>query len=85
MITEYKDVCLLCDRPAEHTHHLIFGTAGRKLADEDGLTAPLCHECHAFIHTNSKGARMSKIIGQMAYEKDHTRQEFMKRYGRSFI
>lgn len=85
MVTEYTNICFICGRPKEHTHHLINGTGLRKLCDEDGLTAPVCNECHTFIHSHGSAEALCKIIGQMEFEKTRTREQFRKRYGRSYL
>jgi len=87
MVTEYDNICALCGAPKEHTHHLVFGRGMRPLADSDHLTIGLCSKCHMAIHEDRTGVAqmMSKIIGQMEYEKTHTREEFRKRYGRSYL
>ena len=99
MITKYEDYCIFCGKPREAKHHLVFGTARNK-AEEDGLTAPACNNCHNIgpkdtkIHGNVMAEKMSKIIGQLAYEKkrvvkgrteDEAREDFRKRYGKSFL
>ena len=94
MITEFEDLCVICNRKATDEHHLLFGTANRRLADLDGLTIPLCREHHEAIHRNKELQVLSEIIGQLAYEKDQcsqgikpdiARQSFMVRYGRSYL
>lgn len=99
MITQYKDYCLFCGKPREAEHHLIFGP-DRKKADEDGLTAPACNDCHNMgakdkkIHGNIMAEKMSKIIGQLVYEKrrvaegmteDEAREDFRGRYDKSYL
>lgn len=91
-------ICSFCGRPAECTHHLIFGS-DRKKADEDGLTIPLCDRCHNMgplldrIHDNPAAEKLSKMLGQTIYEKnkiqegkteEEARELFRKRYGRSW-
>lgn len=95
MITEYKENCVICGKRAEEVHHLVFGRGIRELADKDGLTCPLCRKCHHEIHYNSTCAKMSKIIGQLEFEKNYiddgraskelAREQFRKRYGRSYL
>lgn len=85
MITEYNKNCLICGRPSENIHHLCFGNALRRLSDEDGLTIPVCYPCHEEIHHNKVAMQMSRILGQMEYEKTHTREQFRKRYGVSYL
>lgn len=89
IVTEYNSICAFCGRPADCTHHLI-GGVNRSLADLDGLYVPACNDCHnmghiqkkgskkqgsMIIHGNSMAETMSKMIGQLAYEK-----QFYKEY-----
>jgi hypothetical protein len=94
MLTEYKDICVICGKPKEHTHHLIFGWSNRKLCDEDKITAPLCEKCHSEIHNNGVASGLSKIVGQLLFEmelvkkgvpQEVAREQFRKRYGRSYL
>jgi len=98
MVTEYTEICAICGRPRECEHHLIYGST-HKLADEDGLTLPMCHNCHNMgkltskIHGNSMAESLSKIAGQLAWEKEYykkipedpAREAFRKRYGVSYL
>lgn len=103
IVTKYSEICMICGRTAEATHHLIFGVE-RARADMDGLIIPLCNNCHNMaggtqtIHGNSMAEAMSKMIGQLAWEKqyykdhagehgetDPARCAFMKQYGRSYL
>lgn len=93
--------CELCGtRYVECTHHLISGSSGRKLADEDGLTMKLCNSCHNMaikpvdrIHGNIVAEKLSKMLGQAIWERnyyekggqDNAREQFIKRYGKSFL
>lgn len=100
ILTENKGYCFFCGRPAECTHHLIFGSSNRKLADEDGLTVPACSRCHNVgnvkdrIHDNPMAEKMSKMIGQLVWENKiiasgltpyAVRELFRKRYGKSYL
>lgn len=84
-------------------HHCIFGNGLRKLADEDGLIIPLTpfhHNCAdymipASIHGGVITERLSKMVGQLAWEKEYyrklsfendpARDAFRRRYGRSYL
>lgn len=83
-ITEYDNICAICGRPAECTHHCVFGNGLRKLAEIDSLTIPLCNRCHNMgmlsekIHGNSCAEALSKMVGQLAWEKDYYRQKASK-------
>lgn len=92
MITEYEQICVLCGRPKEDTHHLLNGN-NRQTCDADEITIPLCRKCHTEIHKNATCEKLCKIIGQLAWEKDYykgggvgnARELFRKRYFKSYI
>lgn len=77
--------CFLCGATATEIHHMIHGP-DRKKADEDGLVVPLCRECHNKVHFGGGGLdRELKRTAQLWYEKEHTREEWMERYGRNYL
>lgn len=93
MITEYANYCILCGKPRTDIHHCVFGVGKRKLADQDGLTMPLCDSCHRAIH-QGKMQTLSKIIGQLLYERnkcaegmtvEEARENFRRRYFESYL
>lgn len=80
-----SDFCFECDRPAVHTHHLIFGK-NRENAEAAGLTVRLCAECHYRLHNQDEQMAMRyRKIGQAAYEYKYSHEEYMKKFGRSFL
>ena len=46
IIVECMDNCFVCGSPYVEIHHVIYGTANRKLSDKYGLVVPLCKEHH---------------------------------------
>lgn len=91
---------MFCGKPCFSEHHLLFGTGIRPLAEQDGIKAPICEQCHTSgkvierIHDNPMAEKLSKIAGQLAFEKrkcaegfseDDAREIFRKRYGRSYL
>ena len=92
IVTEYTGVCFYCGQPAECQHHLIFGRGLRNLAEEDGLKVPSCNKHHNTgriderVHGNPMAEKLSKMLGQSVYEKEiGTREEFRKRYKKSYL
>lgn len=100
IITRYPDISVFTGAPAECKHHLVFGRGLRELADKDGLWIPLTNKEHNMgsngekIHGNMAAEKLSKIAGQLAWEKEYYRKgrdgdparaEFMRRYGRSYL
>lgn len=94
MISEYGNLCLLCNKRASEHHHLCYNRANRKLSDEDKLIIPLCRECHSFIHDYAIAGKLSKVLGQTIWELNYcadkerildAREQFRKRYGKSYL
>lgn len=103
IVTDYEQISAFSGRQAECKHHLLFGNSFRKLADEDGLYIPLTNEEHNLsplgtinqIHGNPAAEKLSKMLGQVAWEKhqiaetgcteQEARRRFMSRYGKSFV
>lgn len=87
IITNVKDVCLICGSKREiDIHHCLHGTSNRKNADKYGLTVPLCHSCHMDLHdknTNMDG--YFKRLAQMKFEERYSREEWFKIFGKSFL
>lgn len=73
-------------------HHIFYGTANRKLSDDDGLTCYLC----AYHHRNSPGGvhggnteldEELKVNAQKAYMEATgcSVDDFIKRYGKNYL
>ena len=84
-----EKVCYLCGRQfGLERHHVFAGVANRRISEEHGLWVWLCHNCH----TGTEGAqydpdktRYLKQMAQMAYEQNHTRDEWMRLIRRNYI
>lgn len=92
IVTDYEGICFFCGDPAECEHHLLFGNGIRELTEQDGLKVPACNKCHNMgktierVHGNIMAEKLSKMLGQAVYEgKIGTREEFRKRYGKSYL
>lgn len=83
ILTEYTDISAFSGTPAECTHHLIFGRGLRELADQDGLTIPLTNSEHNMsphgqryqVHENPPAESLSRMLGQVAWEKEYIASE----------
>lgn len=78
--------CYVCRRPATDCHH-IFGGRNRKTSDKLKLVVYLCREHHREVHDHPNNGLdlILKREGQQAFEKTHTRDEFIKTFGKSYI
>lgn len=79
VLTEYTELSAFSAAPRECDHHLVFGSGMRKLADEDGLIIPLTNREHNTgpieerVHGNMSAEKLSKMLGQVAFEKEYYR------------
>lgn len=84
-----KKRCLVCGTIFNLHRHHVFGAGNRKYAEQDGLWVYLCGHHHNLskdgVHFNKELDIGLKQLGQTTYEKTHTRQEFMERYGRNYL
>lgn len=96
MITKYESNCFICGKSVDcPPHHLVLGRGNRMLADQDGLTAPICIDCHRRLHNDGMCCELSRICGQLLYEKniiekegvsaDEAREKFRARYHVSYL
>lgn len=108
IVTEFTDISAFSGAPAECRHHLCFGRGIRELAEQDGIWIPLTNSEHNMspngqryqIHENPPAEALSKMCGQMAWEKEYyrefyrqhtgfdedcSREAFRKRYGISYL
>ena len=71
------EYCAVCGRPSECTHHLIGGFGKRDISEAYDLKIRLCNEHHNMavkpesrIHGNPMAEKLSKMLGQMQFERD---------------
>ena len=73
-------------------HHIFFGTANRKLSEQDGLKVWLClyhHKGTTGVHGRDGHTldKYLKSIAQIAYMQYYkkTEEDFIKRYGKNYL
>lgn len=88
ILTDDLTHCFICGHDNAHVHHVFYGR-NRRNADEDGLTIGLCYRHHngsdEGIHFCHQLDTQIKMMAQKKYEESHTRDEFIRRYGKSYI
>ena len=84
-----KGVCYICRKVTKTEEHHIFGAANRGLSEEYGLKVFLCPYCHRDnkegVHGNTEKMEHMHRIGQSAFERNHTREEFRKLFGKNYL
>lgn len=79
------DVCYVClKHGATDIHHVMNG-AYKKKSEEDGFLVKVHRVCHRFIHDHPMTAQTYKKRAQQIYEETHTREEWIARYGKSYL
>lgn len=82
--------CYLCGRLDQlEKHHAIHGTAGRAKAEALGLWVWLCPYHHrtgpGAAHVNAETDLSLKKLAQIAFEKKHRHDEWMREIGRNYL
>lgn len=88
-------VCFLCalagDRHEQftHCHHVIYGTAGRKLSEKYGLKLYLCPDHHEFgkeaVHKNRATRTLLEKIAQVVFISSYGQETWMRVFGRNYL
>lgn len=68
--------------------HHIFGGPNRRISEAEGMKVYLCRECHQGkegVHADIGKMRYLQKEAQREYEKTHTREQFMDRFGRNYL
>lgn len=89
-IIQREKQCLICGSWNIEDHHIFFGNANRKQSEKYGLKVWLCPTHHrGTIGVHGKdGHKLDmqlKELGQKAFEWKHTREEFIKIFGRNYL
>lgn len=70
-------------------HHVIFGSANRKLSEKYGLKVYLCLEHHEeskeAVHKNAEIALILKKEAQKCFEKNYPNLSFMEIFGKNYL
>lgn len=88
--------CYLCmmlyDDYSEKTvqeHHVIFGTANRRLSEKYGLKVYLCLYHHTegkyAVHNNAQMANRLKQMAQRAFQKQFPEKDWMEIFGKNYL
>ena len=88
-IMQSEKRCYLCDRKTcLERHHVMSGTANRKLSERFGLWVWLCHDCH----TGKQGAQYDPVKNfllraeaQRAFEELYDHDTWMETFYKNYI
>lgn len=81
--------CFLCGRSGMVDLHHIYHGSNRNTSDELGFWVYLCHDEHMALHDHREPFEALdmdlKRMCQREFERTHTRLEFMRLIGRSYL
>lgn len=80
--------CWVCGRVTGLERHHVLGGPNRKWSEKYDLTVWLCREHHAGttgVHNDRDLSLQLRQAAQVAFERDHTREEWMRIFGRNYL
>ena len=102
-IMQTEKECYLCRRKANligwkgnlpstglHRHHVVFGSADRRISEKLGLWVWVCAEKHHVYgpespHGNQKVAELLIRDGQRAFEEKYDHETWMELFGKNYL
>ena len=88
-ILQNKKYCLICGTEIKlHKHHVYAGNPNRKKSEENGCWCWLCQYHHTGdggVHQDPDLDRALKQRCQNKFEATHSREEFIKIFGKSWL
>lgn len=89
IIQEDTDYCFWCGLYGTEIHHILYGTANRKLSDRYGLVVGLCYNHHRGkqgVHNGNKELDMElKKIAQKRFTQVFPEDDFLAVFGRNYL
>ena len=86
-IIQDEKKCMVCGSPYVELHHIIHGTANRKLSDKYGLTCWLCREHHTGntgVHFDKNFDLELKKYAQHRFNEEYE-EDFRTVFGKSYL
>ena len=80
--------CWVCGRVTGLERHHVLGGPNRKWSEKYDLTVWLCREHHTGtngVHNARDLSLQLRQAAQVAFERDHTREEWMRIFGRNYL
>ena len=80
VFTTNLDKCYFCPNPRQDLHEIMPGK-NRLNSIKYGYVLPVCRRCHDIIQYDNKYKQMC----QRHFEKEHTREEWIKIFYRNYL
>lgn len=79
--------CFVCGRPYPQIHHMMNG-ANKGKSEKFGFILPLCMNHHTGaegVHSKPERMLACRQMAQRKFEEEHTRDEWIKEMGKSYL
>ena len=89
-ILKNEPVCFVCGNPYSVQKHHIYGGGNRSVSEDNGFWVYLCPRHHTRTIYSVHGDpdhrldKELKAMCQSIYEREHTREDFIRLIGRSY-
>lgn len=77
-------LCYFCRKPREDLHEILYGR-NRRNSMRYGFVLPLCREHHNMFHLNHQLTNIWSAKCQKYFEREHTREEWIKIFYRNYL
>lgn len=84
VFTDNLNICIECGKLKDHLHEIYRGK-NRHKSIAYSFVLPLCNTCHTKIHNSPKMTLKWQIKGQVKFEENNTRENFVKEFGQSYL
>ena len=84
ILTDDLEHCAICKQSPVDIHE-IYGGRNRKVSMQNAFCIPLCREHHRIATINNSFSLQLKQLCQREYEKEHSRDEFLKLIGKNYL
>ncbi len=89
-VFQTRKVCFFCNAiKGLHSHHIFEGTANRRKSEQYGFKVWLCAPHHNMskegVHFDKSKEIELKQLAQRHFEEQHTREEFIREFGKSWL
>ena len=88
-IIQTEKECFITGSTINLESHHLFGNSNRENSEKYGLKVWLRHDWHNEppygVHQNAETAQYLHEVGQRAFEETHSREEFVKIFGRNYL
>ena len=85
IITKKLDICYICKQSKKEDWHEVIEGKNRQVSMKYGLVIPICRQCHEIVTNDKTLQEKLHKVGQKAFEKEYTTENFMQLFGKNYL